>query len=354
MLKFPWMVSGARETRPRRWSTGWRWLGLLAGAILLVWVLRGVDPARLAELFAAADYRALLLLPVVAIAEQLVRAVKWRIMLHPVCRVGVGRLFGAIMAGYFANLVIPARVSPLVRAWLIARLEKLRLGTVLATVALDRLIDGLVFVVFGLAAALLVRFPVQTERVEEGLLWATTGSLFAFLALIVVLLAMRRRPDRFAAVARRLPARVAPRVAGFIESFADGVVIPDARWRQAAIILASAVIKLIAVSWFVFAGFAFGVVLAPMEYVFLMVFLGFLVILGGMLGLVGGFTAGAVFALDGFGVPTETALAMVLVVQATAILTVSITGLGALWVQGVKLSDLRAAAREAVAGGRHG
>lgn len=326
-----------------RAAAPWRWLAILASLALLAWVLREVDWESFADVIATADIRPLLLLPFVAIGEQLVRAVKWRYMLHPVCRVGVWRLFGAIMAGYFANFVVPARVSPLVRAWLIARLENQPVGTVLATVALDRLVDGLVFVPFAVAAALTVSFPVQTERVEVGLLWAAAASLLAFVVLLLGLVAVRRRADRLAeAVARWLPARAASPVSAFVRRFADGVVWPDEAWRRGAIVFASIVMKLIAVSWFVLAGLAFGIVLTPMDYVFLMVFLGFLIVLAGTLGLVGGFTAGAVFALGGFGVPAETALAMTLAVQTTTLVTVTAAGLGALWKQGIRLSDLPA------------
>lgn len=328
--------------RPGRAFARWRWLAIVASLALLAWVLRGVDFESFVDVVAAADVRPLLLLPVVAIVEQLVRAVKWQLMLQPVCRVGIWRLFGAIMAGYFANFVVPARISPLVRAWLIARLENQPVGTVLATVALDRLIDGLVFVAIAVSVALMVSFPVQTERVEVGLLWGAGASLLAFVALLLALLAVRRHADRLAEiVARRLPARAATPTSAFVRRFADGVVWPRETWRQVAIVFASIVMKVIAVSWFVFAGLAFGIVLAPMDYVFLMVFLGFLVVLAGTLGLVGGFTAGAVFVLGGFGVPAETALAMTLAVQTTTLVTVTATGLGALWKQGVRLSDLR-------------
>lgn len=53
-----------------------------------------------------------------------------------------------IMAGYLANLVVPVGLGPLVRAWLIARVTGLEATEVLATVAVDRVIDGVVFVGF--------------------------------------------------------------------------------------------------------------------------------------------------------------------------------------------------------------
>ncbi|MCZ6608021.1 MAG: lysylphosphatidylglycerol synthase transmembrane domain-containing protein [Alphaproteobacteria bacterium] len=131
----------------------WRWVGVAAGLLLLAWVLRDFDLSRFRRAVAAAHIWPLFLLPVATVAEQLLRALKWRQMLYPLRPVRVWRLFGAIMAGYLANLAAPVRVSPFVRAWLIARLEGLSASTVLATVALDRLIDGLVFVGFTATAS---------------------------------------------------------------------------------------------------------------------------------------------------------------------------------------------------------
>ncbi len=127
----------------------------------------------------------------------------------------------------------------------------------------------------------------------------------------------------------------------FAVTFADGVVWPAAPWRSVAIVLASLAIQLVAMSYFLWSGLAFGVVLAPADYLFLMVFMGFLLFVVGPLKIVGGFTMGATFAIGLFGIGVETALAMALLTQAATHLTVAITGALSLWAQGVSLATLR-------------
>ena len=324
-------------------SRKWRWLGAAAGLVLLAWVLRDLDPPRFLALLAKAEIWPLLLLPAAAVLEQLLRAFKWRQMLYPLRPVATWRLFGAIMAGYLANLVTPVRVSPLVRAWLIARLEALRTSTLLATVALDRLIDGIVFVAFTALALELVRFPDAGGAIREALRWGALGSLVVFSASIAVLVVFGRRRRNRAAGARPrligwLPRRWRDPVRDFVRHFFEGVVWPSEAWRGAAIVITSIAIKIVAIGYFLWAGLAFGVVLTPAGYLFLMVFLGFLVVLAGTLRIVGGFTAGAVFVLEGLGVEVETALAMTLIVQAATLLTVAISGAAALWAQGMTLT----------------
>lgn len=322
----------------------WRWLGAAAGLVLLAWVLRDIDPSRFLAILAKAEIWPLLLLPVATVLEQLLRAFKWRQMLYPLRPVGTWRLFGAIMAGYLANLAAPVRVSPLVRAWLIARLEALRTSTILATVALDRLIDGLVFVAFTALALALIRFPDASGTIREALRWGALGSLVVFSGSIAALVAFSRRLRRnpeFAAPPRLigwLPRRWRDPVRDFVRHFFEGVVWPAEAWRGAAIVATSIVIKIFAISYFLWAGLAFGVVLTPVDYLFLMVFLGFLVILAGALHIVGGFTVGAVFVLEGLGVEVEKALAMTLIVQAATLSTVAISGALALWAQGMTLT----------------
>ena len=107
--------------------------------------------------------------------------------------------------------------------------------------------------------------------------------------------------------------------------------------------MASLVMKLFAATQFFWAGLAFGLVLRPAEYLFVMVFIGFLVILGHFARVAGSFIVGALFALNLLGVPSEQALAMVLVVEASNLLSVAGVGAVALWSQGIGIAEIRAA-----------
>ena len=70
--------------------------------------------------------------------------------------------------------------------------------------------------------------------------------------------------------------------------------------------------KVIAATHFLWAGLAVGIVLAPFDYLFLMVFAGFALVLARFVRVHGGFIIGSGFALQLLGVPDEQALAMIL------------------------------------------
>ena len=331
-------------SRRPRWQRWWSIAGAITGAAALAWVFWRVEYERMYDVLDQANAAYVLMVPLAIALEQLVRAWKWRQLLYAIRPVGTLRLFGAIMAGYFANLLVPLGLSPIVRSWLVARLETLKMSAVLATAAIDRLVDGLIFTGFVAVVVFSAAFPDPDGDIRLGLIVGGVGS-FALFACLLVALARYKRwvkvPDGWITrMAERLPERFSGAVKAAMRSFADGVVWPREAWRGAGIVLASIVIKLIAITHFLWAGLAFGLVLPPLDYLFLVVFLGFLIILSRLVRIPGGFLIGAIFALDLLGVPDEQALAMVLLVNVSSLLTVASIGAFALWRSGIALDEV--------------
>jgi len=338
------VIAGAVASRWRRWLP---WFGALVGVATLAWLLRGLEFDRFLAILADADVRYVVLVPLAIAAEQLVRGWKWRQLLYPLWPIGTLPLFGAIMAGYLLGLWVPFGFAALARSWLVARRAGLPMSSVLATVALDRLTDGVVFALLVPVALLLVVFPDPTGGIRAGLVWGAAGSLVLFVLLLLSLLVYKRgasRPDgRLVGLIVRLPASMVGPVQRITASFATGIVWPRELGRGLGIVLASVAIKLIAATHLMWAGLAMDAGLLPAQYLFVMVFLGFLVILGHFARITGSFVIGGIFALGLFGVSEERALAMLLVVQGASLLSVAGIGTLALWCQGVALSELRAA-----------
>ena len=203
------------------------------------------------------------------------------------------------------------------------------------------------FAGFAVFVLVILQFPEQDGQIRLGFIWGTAVSL-AVLSLVVAIFfglgrgkLNRLAPLLSARLLAKFPARWRDFIAGFARSFAAGVVWPREAWRGVVIVAATLLIKIVAVSYFVWAALAFGAVLELADYIFLMVFLGFLIFLSGVLKVVGGVTAGGVFALGLLGVEVEIALAMTLAVQASTHATVAVAGAVSLWAQGVSPAVLR-------------
>lgn len=335
-------IPATPDTQRRRWLP---WAGALIGLALLVWVLSRFDLNRFLTTLAGADLFYLALVPAGQAFEQLVRAWKWRQILSPLKLISTLRLFGAVMAGYLIASLIPLGFGTIARSWIIARSDQLKLPAVLATVALDRITDGVVFACLVPIALFAVAFADPTGDIRTGLVWSGAGSLVFFVLVGCALWAYKRgmlsQHGMVASLMKRLPVRLSQPISRLAMSFSDGIVWSNDKRRGLAIMLASLAIKLLAASHFLWAGLAFGVVLAPAQYIFILVFLGFLIILGHYARMAGSFIIGGIFVLGLMGVPNEQALAMVLVVEAANLLLVA--GLGALsmaW-QGIDLKQLR-------------
>ena len=332
----------------------WSIVGALTGLLVLAWVFSRVEYDRIFEVLNQTNTVYVLMLPCAIAAEQLVRAWKWRQLLFAIRPVGTLRLFGAIMAGYFANILIPLGVSPFARSWLIARLEDLNMSTVLATAAIDRLVDGLIFTGFVAVVLAFAIFPDPTSNIRRGLIVGGAGSFLLFTLLLFGLSRFKHwvvHPNTWIThISGCLPTRLVGPVQRLMPSFAQGVVWPQEAWRGVGIVLASIVIKMIAITHFLLAGLAFRLVLHPLDYVFLVVFLGFLIIISRLARIPGGFVVGAIFALDLLGVPKEEALSMVLLVQVSSLLAIVSIGAFALWRSGIALDELRLGKDDAVKG----
>jgi len=162
----------------------WRLLlGFALSAILVVALTRGMDPRALQEALAAADVRVLpgaILLYFVAVW---VRSIRWRLLLPP-GSASTPVLFRVLIVGFTANNVLPVRMGEVARAYLLARWCGLPYGTTVASLVVERVLDGLALSLFLLASLLFV--PAPGYLLGVGLLvgagFCAVAALLAFAA----------------------------------------------------------------------------------------------------------------------------------------------------------------------------
>lgn len=257
------------------------------------------------------------------------------------------RLTGALLAGYGANMLVPLGISPLVRSWLVARREHLAMSTVLGTTAIARFLDGVVFALFaGLAAAGSGLLPQVSGNLALGLGAAGVFNLLLFGGLLWALFRLRR------VLACEGPwlCRAFDRAAGWFRrdgpalraALCRGLIWPTDPARQRLAVLAAVLGKLVAATHYFWAGLAVGVVLRPFDYLFLMVFAGFSLVLARFIRVPGGFVVGSALALRLLGVPDEQAVLMILFNHGMTTLLVVGVGLTVLWRSGLDVRAVRA------------
>jgi uncharacterized protein (TIRG00374 family) len=277
------------------------------------------------------------------------RALRWRHLTNAIAPLPLASLYRATAVGFLANNVFPLRLGELVRAWALARDQRLGVAPVLGTIVLERVIDGLVVI-----ALAMVIFGVRGSRSGDALAVGIPLLFGALLPLGAVLL-MRFRPEhatrlaRFAA-RRLLPGRTGASLEDIVRRMSEGLgSLQGGRhlwWVALHSVLIWAVLGVVPF----LAGFAaLGIDLGPprralaASYVVLTA-VGIAVALPSAPGFFGPYHLAAREALARFGVPEEAALALGTLSHALMWVTTSALGLLVLRGRTPQLDELAEAA----------
>ncbi len=121
--------------------------GLILAALLLWWVLHGIDPKDLRTALARTSWIALVLGALINLSHNVFRVWRWGLLLAPVRRgVRFRPMIVSVILGYMTTWVLPGRLGELVRPALLSSKEGVPLGPCVGTVVADRLLDGVAIV----------------------------------------------------------------------------------------------------------------------------------------------------------------------------------------------------------------
>ncbi|MBA2541401.1 MAG: flippase-like domain-containing protein [Deltaproteobacteria bacterium] len=149
------------------------------------------------------------------VVSHLCRSLRWNYLLAPLgIRIPPGPLLAISSVGFMAILALPARLGEFVRPGLLRR-RGISASAALGTVAVERIVDGLIISLFVFFAFFAIRGP-EAPGWMMPTAYAALGIFFV--ALLFLVFAMRR-PDetvKFCLKMSLLP-RFAPKVASVIE-----------------------------------------------------------------------------------------------------------------------------------------
>jgi glycosyltransferase 2 family protein len=114
----------------------------LIAAACLVWVFHDVRAGDLLINIYAIQWGWVALAIVFDVLSYLFQGARWQLLLRPTGAISLLRTTQAIYAGLFINEVLPMRVGEIVRAYLVSRWVHSDLVSVIPSMALERLLDG--------------------------------------------------------------------------------------------------------------------------------------------------------------------------------------------------------------------
>lgn len=248
-------------------TNNWRfWIALSISVLLLSLLLYRIGVGDIGSALHDANY--LYVAPAIGLYFVAVyfRALRWRYLLSPLAILPVGRLYPVIVIGYMANNLLPARLGELVRSYYLARREQLSTSAALATVAVERVYDGVTLLAFAaLSAPVLLalgRFAAGSEAARTTWLIVAVLTVALFFGALLFLTSLAVAP-RFVGLAqswtRFVPGRFRAKTQGFVYTFVQGLsMLKSPRQHVMLFVLSVPVWLMEGAAYFVIA-YSFGI-----------------------------------------------------------------------------------------------
>lgn len=202
-------------------------LGFSVTVFLLWWIFKEEDPVEIWNHIREADFWLLFVAVAITTAGFAIRAFRWKYFLEPVLDEPSFRSrFEAVCIGFMSNNLLPARVGEFTRAYALGRLERIPVTAALATLVVERVLDGIAIMALLVGAVLAPSFPAETlPPAVLGGIRLVTASIAGLLLVVLALILLPDLTLRLVEGASRrlLPARWADFIQGVAHAFLQGL-----------------------------------------------------------------------------------------------------------------------------------
>lgn len=247
--------------------------GFIISALCLFLVLRNVDFTLLVKSLVTVRYSYLLVTLFFIFVFTFFRALRWKYLLDPLKKIGIGNLFELVMIGYLANNILPARMGEFIRAAILGETEGISKISSFATIVMERIFDVITLLIILVFASQYL--PLMQNRYQVPLLaFITFGFLFLLLFLV------KYQKEKFFKTFSKVCEPISPKMSHWVQksanSFIEGLKVLEQGKHLMAICLLSGVIGVSLGGIYYFVAVAFDIPLTIPGLLFLLsiIFLG--------------------------------------------------------------------------------
>ena len=320
-------------------------VGLVVTVFLLWWVTRDVDFAEVWTHIRQGNMLLLFAAVFVATFGFFIRALRWKILLAAVKPdTSLRSRFAGVSIGFMANNILPARVGEFARAYAFSRLEPVSASAAFGSLVVERVLDGVVLLMFLVVPVMTPGFPAGALSQGAGAL-ALKGAVVMVGGFMAALIIMAIWPRGFVRTVERvavwMPRSLARPLVSALEAFMDSISI----LRNPRLLFLGFVWTLGFWTWhgvsFWLGMLAFGIDTGFVSAIFTEAVVGFGVALPAAPGFFGTFHASAEFALSGvYGVDTAQSLAFAFGYHFGGWIPITVIGLYYAWKLGLSLGEI--------------
>ncbi|MCO6429595.1 MAG: flippase-like domain-containing protein [Deltaproteobacteria bacterium] len=294
----------------------------LITAMALYYAFSGVDLSMVIDHIKEAERIPLVIAALITLSSYLVRTLRWQILFLK-SQMNYFTALRVLILGFFMNNILPARAGELVRAHMGARASGETRTLVLATIASERLVDGLtislMFVIFAAG--------VGDPGLSHNLMYVALAFGMVTVAVLVVLAAR----ERLFALAERINSRYKSRASAYtldrVRIFINGLKPLFMPAKLPSVVVLSIIVWSIELAVYFLISRAFDASLSISLCVLFLVAVNFSSLIPAAPGGIGVIEAVASAVLISVGVPREQALSMALCQHFIQYLVVGVPGL---------------------------
>lgn len=225
-------------------SVNWRvWVGLLISALFVYLALRQVDPARMWLVIRAADPALFALVILLNLFQYVIRAWRWSILIEPIKKTAFSSRLYALLIGFAANCILPARLGEIIRANYLGQREHISASSTFGTIVVERIFDGLTLLLFLMIGLMGTTFSAEWESIGVSLRATGVFLLVAYLLLISFLVGFKYKAKLFLNLLDRLlflvPGAFRSRIINVVWNFSLGLAMTKNPFRWVLIIFYS-------------------------------------------------------------------------------------------------------------------
>jgi len=201
--------------------------GLEIAVFCLFLAYRNTNAREILDALEGVNYFYLTLSLVFIFLSMLFRATRWYYILLPTKKISIHSLFSSIMIGFMGNCVLPMRIGEFLRAYSISRKENIKLTTSIATIVLERIIDGLMVITMLLILVFICPIEEVEARMDIPIRHIGYIVSLVYAVAIAFLVLLRLKAGAFIRITRSLIAKIseglAEKVAHLLDSFLLGL-----------------------------------------------------------------------------------------------------------------------------------
>jgi len=292
----------------------------VAVSLVLLWlVFHKVDFARVGALLAGVRLPEISVFIASVVFIQFARCLRWGALIRPFAKLPLAGVLRVANLGMLMVLVLPLRLGEFARPYMMKREWGTPFSATMGAVVVERAVDGLIVTLFFFLSTF------ANPNVPAALRGAAYVSLFVFASAMAgvlgVWLARAHVLRLVAGVLSPVSHKLATRVAGMVDAFADGLrALPD--WRAMLVVIGWTVVYWLASGFgYYFAFRAFGWVVPLTAGFTLVSVLVIAIMIPAGPGFVGTFQAGVVagLAIYGIGLDEATAYGIVIYLVCTGV-----------------------------------